>query len=340
MDIKKNISLQQYNTFGIDVKTDFFVEVSSLNEIQEFISLYKKNYTNYPLLLIGGGSNILFTKNYHGIVLQVNTKGIEIIDEDNEEVNIRAYSGEVWETFVDYCIEKGWAGIENLSLIPGYIGSCPVQNIGAYGVEVKDVIVEVEAIHIHTGEIKLFQNEMCNFGYRDSIFKNELKNQYIIHSVIFKLNKKPDFHVKYGAIEDELKEMGVNSPDIKSIGMAVCAIRRRKLPDVKELGNAGSFFKNPIVSDVFFNELKAIYADLIGYQLPDGKYKLAAGNLIESCGWKGKKIGACGVHDKQALVLVNYGKATGNDIADLADKIKDSVFRKFHVNLETEVNIF
>jgi len=301
---------------------------------------YKRDFKNYSLLLLGGGSNILFTKDYNGIVIKINTKGIDVIDENQENIYIRAYAGEVWKSFVDYCIDKGWAGLENLSMIPGNVGGCPLQNIGAYGVEVKDSIEELEAINIKTSEIKIFKNKMCNFGYRDSIFKNELKNQYIIHSIVFKLSKNPIFHIEYGAIKDEIKAMGVKSVDIKSISNAICKIRSEKLPDTKILGNAGSFFKNPVISSGVLNELRIQYPNIIGYHLEDGRYKLAAGYLIESCGWKGKKIGECGVYKNQSLVLVNFGKASGNEIADLALKIKDSVFRKFKINLETEVNIF
>ncbi|OIO99222.1 MAG: UDP-N-acetylenolpyruvoylglucosamine reductase [Bacteroidetes bacterium CG2_30_32_10] len=340
MEIRKNISLKQYNTFGIDVNANVFVEVASLYDIKEFLTVYRTKFSSLPLLLLGGGSNMLFTKNFEGVVLKINTKGIDIIDENSENIFVKAYSGEVWETFVEYCIDKGWSGIENLSLIPGNVGSCPVQNIGAYGVEVKDVIFELEAINIHTGNVEIFQNKACNFDYRDSIFKKELKNQYIIYSVVFQLNKKPIFKTQYGAIEDELKAMSVTTPDIKSIGKAVSAIRRKKLPDTKEMGNAGSFFKNPNVSPVFFKELKLKFPKIIAYKLPDGRYKLAAGYLIEACDWKGKRVGECGVHEKQSLVLVNYGKASGKAIADLASNIQNSVFQKFHVNLETEVNIF
>ncbi len=339
MELKKNISLKEFNTFGIDVKADIFIEISSLDEMLVFLANYKKDFYNLPLLILGGGSNILFTKNFEGIVLKINTKGIDIINEDNEYIFIKAYSGEVWESFVDYCVDKAWAGIENLALIPGNIGSCPVQNIGAYGVEVKDVIYELEAVNINSGELKVFQNKMCNFGYRNSIFKNELKNQYIIHSVVFKLNKKPVFNIKYDAIKDELKAMDVITPNIKAISKAIGAIRRRKLPDTHLLGNAGSFFKNPTVSSAFFEELKVKHPNIIGYKLSESEYKLAAAYLIEACGWKGIRVGECGVHDKQALVIVNYGNAKGKDIADLAWKIKDSVYKKFNVNIEPEVNV-
>ncbi len=339
MKFQKNISLKPYNSFGINVCADFFVEVSSYYEICEFLTIYKKEYINMPLLILGGGSNILFTKNYHGIVLKINTKGIEFIKEDNGFVYIKAYAGEIWETFVDYCVDKGWAGLENLSLIPGNVGSCPVQNIGAYGVEVKDTIYELEAISIDNGAIMTFKNRMCNFGYRDSIFKKELKGKYIIHAVVFKLNKKPNINSKYGAIEEELKLMAINNPDIRSISNAVCAIRQRKLPDPKILGNAGSFFKNPTVSSDFFHDLKSAHPEIVAFKLNDGNYKIAAGYLIEACGWRGKRTGECGVYDKQALILVNFGNASGQEIIDLAGKIKDSVFREFNVNLESEVNI-
>jgi UDP-N-acetylmuramate dehydrogenase len=340
MELKKDFSLKPYNTFGIDLTSKYFIEVTTLNELQEFLSAYRKDYKALPLLVMGGGSNILFTENFKGIVLKISTKGIEIVDENEEHISLRVYAGEVWDEFVGYCVDKGLGGIENLSMIPGNVGSCPVQNIGAYGAEVKDVLTELETIEIETGRINVFPNEMCRFGYRDSIFKKELMNRYIIHTVVFRLSKRPVCNIKYGAIEEELKGMGNIVPDLRSVREAVCSIRSKKLPDVKKFGNAGSFFKNPTVTEKRFNELKAEYPGIVGYPIKGAGYKLAAGYLIETCGWKGKRKGNCGVYENQALLIVNYGNATGKEIAGLAEEIKESVFDKYKVILETEVNIF
>jgi len=338
MEFRKNFSLLQYNTFGIDVKASLFAEAESFFEIRDFLNNYRRHYADQPLLVIGGGSNILFTGNYEGIVLKINNKGIEIVQENNESLTVKVASGEDWSAFVHHCVINEWHGLENLSMIPGNTGSSPVQNIGAYGVEVKDYIKEVESININTGEIKVFDNESCKFSYRDSIFKTSLKNQYIILNVSFKLSKKPVYKIEYPALKEELDKSG-KCLSIDLIASTVISIRRKKLPDYKEYGNAGSFFKNPCVSYDTLESIKKEFYDINAYQLADGTYKVPAAYLIEKCGWKGKKYGNAGVYEKQALILINYGKATGSEIAELALKIKESVFQKFNIMLETEVNI-
>lgn len=292
------------------------------------------------LLILGGGSNLLFTKDFDGLVLKNNIKGIDIIEENENDILIQSGAGENWHEFVLYCVEKGYAGIENLSLIPGNVGASPMQNIGAYGVEIKDVFHSLEAIEIKTGEIKTFNTEECKFGYRESVFKNIFKNKYIITSVVFKLNKKPQFNVSYGAIESELKKMNVKELSLKAVSDAVINIRSSKLPDPKEIGNAGSFFKNPVISLEQFEKLKDRYPQMAYYKLPSGDIKIAAGWLIDHLGWKGKRIEDYGVHKNQALVLVNYGESEGKDIYDLSSLIMKSVLKNFQIKLEREVNIY
>jgi UDP-N-acetylmuramate dehydrogenase len=336
MIIQENKSLKKLNTFGIDATAKYYAECSSLGQIQEVLSDPK--FSRDRKLILGGGSNLLFTKDFDGIVLRNNLKGIELIREDKDYYYVRSAAGEVWHEFVMHCIQHNFAGLENLSLIPGNVGASPMQNIGAYGVEVKDSFYELEAYHIADHSIHKFNNAECKFGYRESVFKHELKNQYIITSVTFKLNKVPHYNTSYGAIEKELEAMGEKQLSIQGISKAVCNIRSSKLPDPKVIGNAGSFFKNPVIAVEKFNSLKEKFPDIVSY--PSGNsMKLAAGWLIEQCGWKGKKFGDAGVHKLQALVLVNYGNAKGNEIFDLSQKIMDSVKEKYGVELEREVNI-
>ncbi len=337
MIVSENYSLKKLNTFGIDAYARYFSEFSSIDEIQEILS--KQIFTNSQKLILGGGSNLLFTRNFDGIALKNNLKGIEIIKEDADFYFIKAGAGEVWHDLVMHCIDNNYGGLENLSLIPGRVGAGPMQNIGAYGAEIKDNFYELEALNIADKTIQTFSNSDCRFGYRESIFKRELKNQFIITSVTFKLLKKPVFNTNYGAIEKELDEMGVKELSIQAISNAVCNIRRSKLPNPAEIGNAGSFFKNPEVSCTEYEFLKEQFPAVIGYNLENGNVKLAAGWLIEQSGWKGKTFGDAGVHKLQALVLVNYGNAKGNEIYDLSQKIMDSVKGKFNVSLEREVNI-
>jgi len=337
MIIHENYSLKKLNTFGINASARYFTEVSSVEEFREILS--QQNFTNTQKLILGGGSNLLFTKNFDGIVLKNNLKGIEIIKEDADFYFIKAAAGEIWHELVLHCITNNYGGLENLSLIPGNVGASPMQNIGAYGVEIKDLFYELEALHIADKAIHTFNKSDCKFGYRESIFKRELKNQYIILSVTYKLYKKPVFNTNYGAIEKELDEMGVKELSIQAISKAVCNIRSSKLPDPAKIGNAGSFYKNPEVLREKYEFIKIRFPDIVGYELENGNIKLAAGWLIEQCGWKGKTFGDAGVHKLQALVLVNYGNAKGNEIYDLSQKIIDSVKNKFGVQLEREVNI-
>lgn len=335
--IQQNYSLKKLNTFGIEVHSKYFAEINTLEQLHELLSDTNQNRLNR--LILGGGSNILFTKNFDGLVIQNKLKGIELVKEDNDYYYVKAAAGEVWHDFVLYCIRNNYAGLENLSLIPGCVGASPMQNIGAYGVEIKDVFQELEALNIDTQTLHTFNKKECEFGYRESIFKRALKNQFIITSVTFKLNKLPVYNTSYGAIEKELEAMGVKELSIQSISKAVCNIRSSKLPNPSEIGNAGSFFKNPEISDLHFQELKKSFPEIVAYPLENGKVKLAAGWLIEKCGWKGKTFGDAGVHKLQALVLVNYKNAKGSEILDLSEKIIRSVKNTFQVELEREVNI-
>ena len=337
MVIEENYPLKNLNTFGINAEARYFIALSSIDEIQEIIA--EKIFKNNKKLILGGGSNLLFCKNFDGIILKNNLKGIKSIKEDADYYYIKAGAGEVWHDLVMHCINNNYGGVENLSLIPGNVGASPMQNIGAYGVEIKDCFYELDAINIADNTIHTFNKASCKFGYRESVFKQELKNQFIIISVTYKLLKTPIFNTQYGAIEKELEEMGVKELSIKSISKAVCNIRSSKLPNPKEIGNAGSFFKNPEISRNKYEILKNKFPSIVGYDLENGNVKLAAAWLIEQCGWKGKTFGDAGVHKLQALVLVNYGNAIGKEIYDLSQKILESVFTKYEIILEREVNI-
>ncbi|MBL4593909.1 MAG: UDP-N-acetylmuramate dehydrogenase [Flavobacteriales bacterium] len=334
MEIKENISLKPYNTFGIDVSSAKFVEVNNVSDLKKVLINNSDN-----ILILGGGSNMLFTQDFGGIVIKNNIKGIDIIEESGVEVEIKVGAGEVWHEFVMYCIEHNYGGVENLSLIPGNVGASPMQNIGPYGVEVKDLITEVVAFDLRDFSIKTFSNKQCKFGYRSSVFKASEKGKYFITSVTFKLNKQAKINTSYGAIENELQRMNISSPTIKDVSDAVISIRSSKLPDPKEIGNSGSFFKNPIVSEEQKDKILENYVDAPNYLQPDGSFKMAAGWLIEKCGWKGKRIDNYGVHKNQALVLVNYGGANGTDIFNLSEEIIKSVKETFGIELEREVNI-
>lgn len=337
MHFQTNISLKNYNTFGIQAKASNFIDVKSVGELQKLIQ--SETYRNNPVLVLGGGSNLLFTKDFQGLVVKMSLKGLEKIKEDEREVIIKAGAGENWHQFVLFCIENGYGGIENLSLIPGTVGAAPMQNIGAYGVEIKEVLESLEAMDINTGEIKVFRNEDCEFGYRQSIFKNKLKGKYIIISVTFKLQKNPSINISYGAIKDTLSSMGVTRLTIKAVSDAVISIRKSKLPDPEVIGNAGSFFKNPEVEEKVFTDLKEKYPTIPGYPTTPGMVKIPAGWLIEQAGWKGKRVGETGVHKDQALVLVNYGNAQGKEILALAMEVQKSVKEKFGIEIVAEVNI-
>ncbi len=336
-NILENISLKPYNTFGLDVNADYFVEVNHLSEIQEI--LHKKDPRFENMLILGGGSNLLLTQNFHGLVLKNNLKGIEVLEETDELVLIKAGAGENWHQFVLTCVKAGFGGIENLSLIPGTVGAAPMQNIGAYGVEIKDVFFSLEALNLETLEKEIFDNHTCKFGYRESIFKHEAKGKYMITSVVFRLQKFPKLHLEYGAIKDTLKEMGVENPGIKEVSDAVIQIRQSKLPDPAEIGNSGSFFKNPEIYLDHFEKLKSEFPGIPSYPIDEKTVKVPAGWLIEQAGWKGKKINNIGVHKKQALVLVNYGGGNGNEIKELSQNIQADIFEKFGINLHAEVNI-
>jgi UDP-N-acetylmuramate dehydrogenase len=333
-----NYSLKKYHTFGTDVYASYFTEINSVND---FKALQKEAiYTSNTSLILGGGSNLLFTKNFNGLVIKNNLKGIDIVKQDADFVYVKAAAGENWHQFVLWCVNHNYGGIENLSLIPGCVGASPMQNIGAYGVEIKDVCHEVNTIDVNSGEEKTFSNIACKFGYRESVFKHVYKNKYLITSVVFKLNKKQVFNTSYGAIEQELKNMGIIQASVKAISDAVINIRSSKLPDPAKIGNAGSFFKNPEVSKQKHDELKGQFPNLVAYVLDNGNYKLAAGWLIEQCGFKGKRFGDAGVHINQALVLVNYGNANGSEIYNLSQQVLDAVKNAFGVTLEREVNIY
>jgi UDP-N-acetylmuramate dehydrogenase len=332
LKIQQNISLKPYNTFGIQANAKRFIIVNSVKELKEIIAVEK------DLFLLGGGSNILLTKDVEKLVIHLNTKGIIVNDFDDDEVFVTAEAGENWHELVIWCVAQNYGGLENLALIPGNVGTSPIQNIGAYGVEIKDVFQQLEAIDIETGKTKIFTNEACHFDYRNSVFKNELMGKYIIINVTFKLTKKNhNINISYGAIKDLLSDK--ENPSIKEISDAVIDIRQSKLPDPKQIGNSGSFFKNPVVDVNSFKKLKEKYPTIPNYVLSKKEIKIPAGWLIEQCGFKGKRFGDAGVHEKQALVLVNYSNASGKEIYDLAQKIQQKVLETFNIPLEIEVNV-
>ena len=345
MNVQENISLKSFNTFGIDVSAKYFARFTTVDELHELLEF---NQTSNPklqtsnfkpqTLILGGGSNILFTKDFDGLVLKNELLGIKEIKEDEHHVYVQAGAGVNWNHFVLHCIHNGWAGVENLSLIPGNVGASPMQNIGAYGVEIKDVFYSLEAFHIPDKKTIHFSVNDCEFGYRESVFKRKYKNEFVITNVTYRLNRIPPFNTSYGAIEQELEKMGVGK-SIQAISQAVINIRSSKLPDPAVTGNAGSFFKNPEIGSHQFHELTRMFPSIVGYNLPNGNVKLAAGWLIEQCGWKGYRKDDAGCHEKQALVLVNYGNAKGNEIYNLSEEILQSVKKKFGVGLEREVNI-
>lgn len=336
MIIQTNVSLKPYNTFGIDATAKFFVEVSSIEQLQDI--LQNSEYQGIERLILGGGSNLLLTKDFDGIVIKIAIKGIEKFEEDEQNIWLKVGAGEVWHDLVMYCVNHDYAGVENLSLIPGTVGAAPMQNIGAYGVEIKEVFESLEAIEIKTGKSRIFAKDECQFGYRESIFKHAIKGEYVIVTVSFKLSKTPVYHVEYGAIKDTLAEKGVDQLSIKAISDAVISIRQSKLPNPAEIGNAGSFFKNPEIPKTQFDLLKEQFPTIPSYPVSEQTVKVPAGWLIEQAGWKGQRFGNIGVHAKQALVLVNFGDGKGNDIKELSQKIQDSIKEKFGIQLQAEVN--
>lgn len=337
MNIIKNYPLLKLNTFGVDVNAKYFTSINTINELIEVTktSLFK----DLKLLILGGGSNILFTKDFDGLVILNNIKGKEIIDQNQQSIFLKIGAGENWHELVMYCVDNGWGGIENLSLIPGNTGTAPMQNIGAYGVEIKETFIELEALEISSGKIVKFNNSDCEFGYRESVFKNKMKNQYIILNITLELKKNPVLNINYGDVKAILESQNIKNPGIKEVSNAIISIRKSKLPDPKKIGNSGSFFKNPIVSLNQLELIKKKYPNVVNYEINENEFKIAAGWLIERAGWKGKKFNNYGVHEKQALVLVNYGLANGMEIFELSEKIILDIKDKFGITLEREVNI-
>ena len=337
MNIIENYPLLKLNTFGVDVKAKYFISINTVNEL---IDLTKtKVFKDLQLLILGGGSNILFTKDFDGLIILNNIKGKEIIDQTQESIFLKIGAGENWHELVMYTVDNGWGGIENLSLIPGNTGTAPMQNIGAYGVEIKETFVELEALEISSGKIVKFNNSDCEFGYRESVFKNKMKNQYIILNITLELKKNPVLNINYGDVKAILESQNINNPSIKEVSNTIISIRQSKLPDPKIIGNSGSFFKNPIVSLNQLEFIKKKYPNVVNYKINENEFKIAAGWMIERAGWKGKKFNNYGVHEKQALVLVNYGLANGMEIFNLSEEIILDIKDKFGITLEREVNI-
>jgi len=336
MEIQNDFSLKNYNTFGIEAKAKQFVAVHTLSELKTVLEEHKAT----PKFVLGGGSNMLLTKDINALVIHIDLKGKKIIQEDEDYVWVESQAGENWHEFVLWTIDHDFGGLENMSLIPGNVGTTPVQNIGAYGAEIKDTFISCEAINIQNQEIKSFTNEECHFGYRESIFKNEVKDQFIITSVVYKLTKKNHtIRISYGDITSELAKNNVTNPTLKEVSNAVTAIRKSKLPDPKELGNSGSFFKNPIIPKSEFESIHKKFPEMKFYEISATEVKVPAGWLIEQTGLKGKRFGDAGVHINQALVLVNYGNATGQEILDVSKHVQDTVYKTFGIKIEAEVNV-
>ncbi len=336
VNVKEHFDLSNFNTMGLSATARYFASVDSLTDIQQLFS--DARFKDLPVFMLGGGSNVLFVEDFEGLIIHLAISGKKVMDEDEDAISLKVGAGENWHTLVQYCVERGWGGIENLALIPGSVGAAPIQNIGAYGVELQEVFKSLEAYEIETGKIRTFNNVQCEFGYRDSVFKKELKGKYIIISVTLSLQKKPVVNVTYRALSDALRAKGIQNPAIKEVNKTVIEIRRSKLPDPSEIGNTGSFFKNPVISKAKFEQLKEVHPDIPSYPIGN-KVKIPAAWLIDQCGWKGKRFGDAGVHKKQALVIVNYGNATGDEIWNLAQKIRASVQEKFGVSLTPEVNV-
>ena len=342
MQLQQNVSLYPYNTFHIQATAKYFAAFTTLDELQEALDFFYTQQTadtQQNLFVLGGGSNVLFTKDIDGLVLKNEIQGIEVVDEDDEFYYVQSAAGENWHQLVMYCVKNNFAGIENLSLIPGSVGASPIQNIGAYGVEIKDTFHQLEAYDLLEKTVVTFGLSDCHFGYRESIFKYQYKGCFVILNVTFKLRKTPVFNIAYGAIKEELEKMQVQELSIRAISQAVINIRRSKLPDPAVIGNAGSFFKNPVIDSAHFFHLQKEYPTIPGYAAGKQQTKVAAGWLIEQCGWKGYRNGDAGCYNKQALVLVNYGNATGEDMYHLSTAIIQSVQEKFGITLEREVNI-
>jgi UDP-N-acetylmuramate dehydrogenase len=337
MEVFENVSLKLHNTFGLDAKARWYSEIYTIQDIQQLMN--DNRFKSIPKMVLGGGSNVLFTGDFNGLIIHNKIDYVKKVKENDNQVIVEAGAGMNWHSFVLYTLENNYPGLENLSLIPGSVGAAPIQNIGAYGVEMKNNFQELNAFDLESGFIKNFKAEECRFGYRDSIFKREAKNRYVITDVTFRFNKKSDLNTSYGAIREQLNTDQIQQPTIRDVSNAVIKIRKSKLPDPAIIGNAGSFFKNPEVKSELYQSLKEKFSGIVGYDSGNGNVKLAAGWLIEQCGWKGKRSGNTGMHAAQALVLVNYGNATGNELITHAKKVQKSVKEKFGVMLEMEVNV-
>ena len=335
LQVRQQVSLKPYNSFGVDVQARLFAEAHSDADIREALAYAREH--DVSLLVIGGGSNLLLTGDVSSLVLRMATRGVRVVSDDGRKVVIEAEAGEPWHSFVQHTLAQGLSGLENLSLIPGTVGAAPMQNIGAYGVEIKDVFAGLTALDRHSGELRDFSLEECDFAYRDSIFKQQ-PGRWLILRVRFTLDRTAHLHLEYGPVRQRLTEQGIDQPTATDVSQAICSIRNEKLPDPAVLGNAGSFFKNPLVPAALVAQLKSEYPDLVAYAQPDGQMKLAAGWLIERAGWKGFRENDAGVHKLQALVLVNYGSATGLQLLDLAQRIQKDISERFHVDLEMEPN--
>ncbi|TRX60845.1 UDP-N-acetylmuramate dehydrogenase [Fulvivirga sp. M361] len=337
MTVLENVSLKAYNTFGLNTKAAYFISIGTIKDLH---AILKREFVQKKAMILGGGSNLLLTRDFDGAVIKMDICGKEVIAEDDDKVLIKVGAGENWHEFVLYCLDNDWGGVENLSLIPGTVGAAPMQNIGAYGVEIQHVFDHLTAVNKTTLETRRFNKDECKFGYRESVFKNIHKDEYVITHVVFKLTKRHHtINTSYGAIEDVLKQRNIKSPGIREVSEAVVSIRQSKLPDPEEIGNAGSFFKNPTIDKIDFEGLKAEFPSIPGYEISDQMVKIPAAWLIENCGWKGYTRNHIGVHKNQALVLVNYGNGTGSDLKMLASEIQDSVASKFGIELSPEVNI-
>ncbi|WP_308706257.1 UDP-N-acetylmuramate dehydrogenase [Marinoscillum sp. MHG1-6] len=334
---ERHASLKAYNTFRLDVKSDYLMRITDVNDLSEIYE--SQQYKRLKKLILGGGSNVLFTRNFLGIILKMEISGIKVEEDSSDSVIVSFGAGENWHQCVLWAIDQGLGGVENLSLIPGTVGAAPIQNIGAYGVELKEVFHSLEAYEVKTGKIVRFYNEDCKFGYRYSVFKGAQKGKYAITRVYLRLSKKPTFNIEYGNLKQKLEEMGVEELSLKSVSQAVIDIRQSKLPDPMVIGNAGSFFKNPVIENEHFESLKAAFDDIPGYPADEESTKVPAAWLIDQCGWKGKRFGEVGVHEKQALVLVNHGNGKGRDLVHLSKDIQNSVFKKYGINLDPEVNV-
>lgn len=335
--ISKNVDLSSFATMHVSAKAKTLIGIDSLEDLIQ--ALQEIERVDAKFLILGGGSNVLFVNDFDGVILNINLKGIEILEETDEQVLLKVAAGENWHELVLYCVSNGWGGIENLALIPGKVGAAPIQNIGAYGVELSQVLVDVEALMIESMTLETFSNEECKFGYRESIFKSDLKGKTVITSITITLSKNHTPNTEYGALKSLLSAKGIENPTIKDVCDAVIEVRESKLPDPSELGNNGSFFKNSVIDVFLFNEIKKKYKDLPGYPVTEHLVKVPAGWLIDTAGWKGYRKGDAGVHEKQALVLVNYGNASGAEVYKLSEAIKQDIQQKFGIELEREVNI-